>query len=379
MQNIKVFFRVNAKKILIVLGLFVLFLASSVATYFYLTFSKVVVKKPASSRSISLSKLQRTRQDSGFFDSYNLLLIGYGGAGHDGGTLADTLIVASVDLENKKAFLVSIPRDLWVQIPIRSDAKQYNKINASYAIGLDDTKYPLKEPQFKGEAGGGEMAKHVTSEVIGMPVDYFVSVDFDGFKNVIDTLDGVEVDVPVAFDDHFYPIKGNENEICGKGASEIEELHQLYSDTELHHQFECRYELIHFDKGTTSMDGETALKFVRSRASSEHGGDFARSQRQQAVLVGIKNKLVSTDAVKNIADLFSQFAGMLKTDLDLQTTISLVEIFGDPKDYEIVRINIDERFLNSSQSADGQFILIPKEGDGIFTGIQSFISEELSK
>jgi LCP family protein required for cell wall assembly len=379
MPNIKEFFRLNYKKILLVFGLVVLFLVSSVGTYFFLTFKKVVVKKPEEERSISLSKLQRTRQESGFFDSYSLLLIGYGGAGHEGGTLADSLIVASMDLENKKAFLISIPRDLWVQIPIRSDAKQYHKINASYAIGLDDTKYPLKESQFKGEAGGGEMAKHVVTEVVGMPIDYFASVDFDGFINGIDTLEGVEVDVPVAFDDDFYPIKGKENETCGKSASEIGELHQQYSDTELHHQFKCRYENIHFDEGITTMDGETALKFVRSRASAQHGGDFARSQRQQAVLVGIKNKLVSIEAVKNVAEIFGQFAEMTRTDLDLQTTINLVEIFGSPEEYEIVVINIDDKFLNSNQSADGQFILIPKEGDGIFTGIHNYISEEMSK
>lgn len=312
--------------------------------------------------------------------SYNILLLGYGGAGHEGSNLSDVVMVVSINPAEKKVGVFSIPRDLWVEIPVRSDLRQGFKINHAYAIGLDDDRYPLKEPQYKGEGGGAAMAKKVVSEVTGLPIHYFVAVDFEGFKRIIDILGGIEVDVPVAFDDYFYPIKGKENDTCGKSAVEIARLHSLYSDTQLHHQFECRYEHIHFDKGRTKMDGETALKFVRSRSSSQHGGDFARSVRQQAVLLGLKDKLISIDALQNIDHLFEEFAAMVRTDLDLSTLKNLVEVLGQPQEYKVSFLSLSEdNVLVSTKSLDGQFILLPRKGEGMYSEIQKYIKDELAK
>ncbi len=183
---------------------------------------------------------------------------------------------------------------------------------------------PVKEPQYKGESGGGTMAKEVVGDVVGVPIEYHIAVDFDGFKKLTDALGGVDVEVPVSFDDYFYPIKGKENETCGKSASEIAKLHELYSDTQLHHQFECRYERIHFDKGKNHMDGETVLKFVRSRASVQHGGDFARSQRQQAVILAMKEKLFSLSAVKKFDDIYFEFTD----NIDVNDALIKKEIIG---------------------------------------------------
>lgn len=223
------------------------------------------------------------------------------------------------------------------------------------------------------------MAKKVIGEVFGMTPDYFLAVDFGGFKNIIDILGGVEVNVPVTFDDSFYPIKGKENDTCGKSIGEIAGFHSLYKDTELHHQFECRYENIHFDKGVKHMDGDTALKFVRSRASLEHGGDFARSERQQAVLLGVKEKLFSMNAIKKIDELYNEFAKMIETDLDLKTIKGLVAIWGKPEEYKISFVGLnEENVLVSTKSLDGQFILVPKEGEDVWSGVQKFIYEQIT-
>ena len=313
-------------------------------------------------------------------DSITILLLGYGGAGHDGGSLSDVIMVAHINPKEKKVSLISIPRDLWVEIPIRSDISQSFKINHAYAIGLNDRNYPLKEPKYKGEGGGGVMTKEVIGEITGLRIDYFIAMDFDGFKKIIDALGGVQVGVPVTFDDNYYPIKGRENDTCGKSADEIAELHQKYSDTELHHQFDCRYEHIHFDKGSAEMTGEEALKFVRSRASAQHGGDFARSERQQALLLGLKDKFISLNALKNLDKLFNQFVGMVRTDLNLETTKKVIEMNGKPEDYKVSFINLtDQNVLVATKSFDGQFILIPKEGEGVYNGLQNFIGSELTK
>lgn len=310
----------------------------------------------------------------------NILLLGYGGAGHDGGGLSDSIMVVNLDKDGKKANLITIPRDAWVQVPIRSDIKEFHKINAAYAIGMDDTKYGLKEPQYRGEAGGGNMAKVVVGELTGMPIQYFIAVDFEGLKNIVDTLGGVEVNVPVSFNDYFYPVKGLENETCGFSAEKIAELHEKYSGFELEKQFECRYEHLQFSEGLTKMDGETALKFVRSRHSSEHGGDFARSQRQKALLIALKDKLLSLYSIKSVDEIVSQFGDMVRTDVDANVAGSLINLYGSPEDYELNFISLtDENVFNNSRSADGQFILVPKAGEGIYTEIHNFIKEEMNK
>lgn len=367
--------RLSSKKILLCPLFVFVFSVSATASYLYLSLRQVSVgaQKPAQPQTIP-----QPASPPDATTSYNVLLLGYGGAGHEGGTLTDSIIIANLKPKEKKLALISVPRDLWVEIPIRSDIKQGFKINHAYAIGLDDAKYPLKQPQYKGEEGAAHLTKEVVADAVGMPIDYFVAVDFEGFKNIIDILGGVDVEVPVTFNDYFYPIKGRENDTCGKSADEIAELHELYSDTELHHQFECRYEHIHFDAGKTSMDEETALKFVRSRASAQHGGDFARNQRQQAVLVGVKDKLISMDAIKKIDELFNQLEEMVRTDLDLKIVKDLVLILGNPEDYEVRFVSLsEENVLVSSKSLNGQSILLPKEGEGVWNGIHSFVEEQI--
>ena len=197
---------------------------------------------------------------------YNTVLLGYGGVGHAGSLLTDSIIVVHVNTNKKTAAIISIPRDLWVS--------GNHKINAEASIN-----------GFQNEGG-------VIKDVTGLPTDYFVSIDFGGLIKLIDNLGGITLTVPKTFDDPFYPIAGLENETCGKTEAEILQLKAKYSDYQLEIQFACRYEHLHFDAGPANLDGTTALKFVRSR----HGdSDFGRSERQFAVLKGILAKLISLD------------------------------------------------------------------------------------
>lgn len=366
----------RTEKILLGVLFVAVFLIAGAASYSYLNYKNTGGETKEESKAETVSSPLPALE---LHDQINILLLGYGGAGHDGGNLTDSLIIFSLNPKRKQAVLITVPRDTWVEIPIRSDISKNFKINHAYAIGLDDARYPLKEPQYKGEDGAALLTKNAIEDVIGMSIQYYLAVDFDGFKNIIDILDGVDVNVPVTFDDYFYPIKGAENDTCNKSAAEIAELHQDFSDTELHHQFECRYEHIHYDAGENKMDGESALKFVRSRASAQHGGDFARSQRQQALLTALKNKLLSMNAVKKIDELFSEFTKIVRTDLDLKTAKEVVALLGNPEDYQIsnVRLSEDNVFI-ATKSLDGQFILIPKEGEGIWSGIHNFVREKIA-
>jgi anionic cell wall polymer biosynthesis LytR-Cps2A-Psr (LCP) family protein len=361
-------------KTLYVFVFLVVFLISATLSFIIFNYKNPLVKETSEEEVEIIIPTAFSLQDE-----TNIVLLGYGGAGHDGGTLTDSIIVFNINPEKRQVVIITVPRDTWVKIPIRSDISKNFKINHAYAIGLSDANYPLKEPQYRGESGAATLTKEAIEDVIGMPVQYYFAVDFEGFKNVIDILGGVDVEVPVTFDDYFYPVKGAENDTCNKSSSEIARLHQQYSDTELHHQFECRYEHIHYDAGANFMDGETALKFVRSRASAQHGGDFARSERQQAVLTGIKDKLLSMNAVNTIDELFDEFTKIVRTDLDLKTAKEIVSFIGNPEDYRISFVGLsEENVFAATKSLDGQSILIPKEGEEIFSRVHTFVREQIS-
>lgn len=304
------------------------------------------VNLPSPPPSPTFSPLPKT-------SSFNFLLLGYGGAGHDGGSLTDVMIIVHIDTENKKAGLISVPRDLW--LPSLSD-----KINAAYVKG--------------------NTFKETVSEVTDLPVSYFVSVDFGGFVKVIDTLGKIKVNVPQTFEDNFYPIKGLENDTCGKSGDEVNALKAKYSGFDLEKQFTCRYEQIHFNQGVVQMNGSDALKFVRSRHSNTAGGDFARSQRQFAVLAAIKEKLISFSAAGKLTSTADTLSKMVRTDLGKEQILELLKIAGEPQNYQIKEIHLtDENVLTSSVGPLGQFILVPRSGNGDWSGIQSFIKSELSK
>ena len=310
----------------------------------------------------------------------NILLLGYGGKDHSGGFLSDTIILLSLNKEKKTAYLISIPRDIWINLPLDWENLKAAKINEAYAIGIDDIKYPNKKPEFRGKTGGGNMAKYATNQVTGLSVDYFVSVSFDQIVKIIDTLGKIKVDVPVSFTDEYYPVKGLENETCGKTPEEMEALKQKYSGFELEKQYKCRYETISFEKGIVEMDGTTALKFMRSRHSATYGGDFSRSQRQMAVLKAIKEKLISLDAFSKIDKLFPELANLVTTDLNLPTVKDLVSFLGKPEEYKIKEINLStENVLTESKGPQGQYILLPKSGFGNWQDTQNFIRKEMEK
>lgn len=368
--------RISVKKLLLGLLFVTVFLIGAFGSYFFFKFSKVFVKKA------NTTSLNPTASPTPSFDPhtpYNVLLLGYGGEGHEGGNLTDTMIVANINPADKTIALISIPRDLWIPLPIQGETTQGSKINAAYAIGLDDTHYTQKKPEFTGPAGGGELAKYAAGIVTGLPINYFVSVDFQGFKDTIDILGGIEVDVPMTFDDYFYPVAGKENESCGKSGQEIQALSATMSGFLLEKEFTCRYEHIHFDKALVHMDGETTLKFVRSRHSDEYGGDFARSEKQYAVLAGVKDKVISLGAVAKAGPIFEKLVDSVRTDLNPADIKNILETSQELSGYKIKTIHLTEdNVLKSSTSSEGAYILIPRAGEGGWAEVHKFIKDGLA-
>ncbi len=304
----------------------------------------------------------------------NVLLLGYAGGDHDGATLTDTMILARVYPKDKKIILISIPRDIWVPIPVTKESTQYFKINHSFAIGLDDKKYPNKDERFRGVFGAGTLVRTAVSTVTGIMPENFIAINFDGFKNIVDNMGGVTVNIPFTFEDKYYPIKGLEKDTCGKDETEMKALEATLSGQLLEKEYLCRYETIKFEKGTKVLDGETALKFVRSRHSDINGNDFGRSLRQQAFLVGVKNKLLKIGSIPKLITLTNTLSKNVTTDIDLKTALQILSEQETISDFKIETLSLTtDNVLVESMSSDRQYILIPKEGDNNWSGIQKYI------
>ena len=312
---------------------------------------------------------------------YSILLLGHGDPQHAGGSLTDSMILAYIQPRKKSIHLISLPRDIWVELPLLPDGeKKGYKINAAYAVGKDPRQYLERPEAFRGEGGGGSLAKYAVSTVTGIEPDYFVALNFYAFSSAIDALGGITVSVPQGFDDPYYPIEEEKENDCGLPPEEIAALTATLSGNLLIDHFGCRYEHIYFDAGPQPMDGETALKFVRSRHSTQSGNDFARAERQQVVIEAVKKKIFSINFLPKIIPLINSLSQNISTDID---TAKLTELIGDAeelKSYDIYRVVLSEsNVLKSGRSRDRQYILLPNAGDQNWDEIHAFIDKEINK
>jgi len=333
-------------------------------------------------------------------NTYNILLFGYGGGQHEGAYLTDTMMLFHLDLASKSAVLVSIPRDLWVKIPTKDKSPFYTKINAVYQTELFPQNYPQINPKYLGEKKDAHLAKFIIGGIFGLKIDNYVAIDFEGFKKAIDILGGVDVEVEKSFTDPQYPIEGKEKDLCdqetekmfkevepflnsGYNPDDKEKL--LKSNQELdeflknatespHLAFPCRYEVLTFNKGKTHMDGEMALKFVRSRHALGDGSDFARAKRQQLLLEAVKDKVLSLGFLTKIIPLLDQLGEHLKTDLTLSEIEKLSQAGLKANQYQLKTYVLStDDLLDEAVSTDGQYILIPKAGQDNWQKIQEMI------
>ena len=307
---------------------------------------------------------------------FSVALLGYAGGNHDGAGLTDSIMVVRVQPKKERILMISIPRDLWVKLPLSTiEGEEYwYKINAAYVLGGDDKKYPNKAIEYTGEAGGGMVVKSVLGEVLGMPIDYFVAVDFSGFMRAIDNLGGIQVNVARSFEDPFYPIKGAENETCGKIPEEITAIEATMSGWKLEQAYNCRFETLKFEKGLVEMNGELALKYVRSRHSPTDGGDFNRARRQREVIEAVKNKVVSVGFLPKVIPLISQLSYHVETDIDLEKINEWINRFSEFSSYNIENIALTtENVLMDSKSSSRQFILTSIDGIGYWSAVQEYI------
>lgn len=265
----------------------------------------------------------------------NALIIGIGGEGHEGGNLADTLILASYDNETGKTAMLSIPRDLYIPFPDGS----WRKINETYTYGL-----------FETDKGGAETATEIIGQLFKVDIPYYVVVDFSGFEEIIDAVGGLDIYVDRAFGDPLYPID------------------------------EERTHYIEFEQGWQHFDGATALMYARSRMGTNgEGSDFARAKRQQKIILALKEEVLKGQTLLNpitMNRLSSRIANNVTTNVESWEALRFYQIASDIKSEQIVRATLDDApggILKSSTSPKGAYILQPYNGD--YKLLQTVVNE----
>lgn len=309
----------------------------------------------------------------------NILLLGYGGGNHEGGLLTDTIVIAHIDPKTREVILISVPRDLWVPLPLVPNGTVYKKINASYAEGFNNRAYPDRPTQYTGKNGGANLAAYAATAISGLPIDGYVAVSFEGFKNVIHSLGTISVQVPYTFEDKFYPIEGKETDMCGIADDQLKLIEATVSGELVQQYFTCRFETIKFEKGIQNMDADTALKFVRSRHSETHPGDFYRSMRQQALIRGVISQLKTIGGIIKIPVIFSQIATFISTDISVTQLLDVMHRYNDPLNFQIQKLSLTtDNVLKESISDDGQYILTPKDGTE-FELVKRYIQSQIDE
>ncbi len=268
----------------------------------------------------------------------NFLIMGVAGENHSGSDLTDTLIFVSVNNQTGETLMLSLPRDIWVE-SLRT------KLNSVY--------------HYQGMEG----SKKAVAEILGQEINHMVLLDFNVFTQAVDYLGGVEVEVERTFDDYQYPITGKENDLCD-------------GDQE----YKCRYQDLHFEAGKQWMDGDTALKYVRSRyAEGEEGTDFARSQRQQRLLLVIKQKVLTPKFLiqpKKTIGLIRLVTNNIQTDIRPDLYLDLFKTTLRVRGSRIESLVLNNGYLinptNNKQKYDNQWVLVPASGD--WAEIHQYIS-----
>lgn len=260
----------------------------------------------------------------------NILLLGVGGEGHDGENLTDTMIVASIDHDEKIVSMLSIPRDFYVE----SDALGYgSKLNGVYELVSDKTS--------SYEVGMNALTTEI-EETFNLDLQYYAKVDFSGFKDIVDAIGGIEVEVEEAIYDATYPA-----------------------------DYGIGYEPFYIEEGLQSLDGDKALKYVRSRHTTL---DFGRAARQQQVITAIKDKALSTGFLLSpgkIKGLYSAVSENFETNMSLTEILYLAKISENFERDSIHSAVITEManevagFLYTPLLEDygGAYVLIPYTGD----------------
>ncbi len=279
----------------------------------------------------------------------NILLLGIGGPGHDGPDLTDTIVILSIDPVNNTAAMVSVPRDLWVDQPVNYFGKQ-QKINAAYESAKYHYLGKLDSSNKNAAAveAGFQNIDTVLKQVTDVNINYHLLVNFQAFRQAIDTVGGVTVNVPTPLVDPTMAWENHWNSTLAPA-------------------------------GVQQMDGVKALLYARSRETTS---DFARGQRQRQILVALKDKVLSAGTLSSpakIDGLINAFGDNVYSDLSSRGAMRLVGIMKKTADSKVNSIGLTDegRKLITTDHVGTTSVDRPLAGFGNYTDIQNYIRSQI--
>jgi polyisoprenyl-teichoic acid--peptidoglycan teichoic acid transferase len=287
--------------VIVILGGFVFARASNLTSKIFVGQSSSFFSKLTSALRGEAGGVKLIGENKG---QINVLLLGIGGPGHDGPYLSDTMILAQIRPAEKKATLISIPRDYLANL----GPYGFQKINNAFSNGYTKN---------NDWAQGGKAARDAVSELSGLEIPYFTVADFKGFEKAVDLVNGVDVTIERTFTDYSFPNDATAGYL----------------------------EPVTFKAGQEHMNGQRALIFARSRhAAGPEGSDFARSLRQQKIISAFKTKVVDLNLVTDIGkinNLLSVVGDHVHTNLSPGEMIHLYNLAKDYTSENISSLSLD--------------------------------------
>lgn len=286
-------------------------------------------------------------------DRTNFLVLGQRGEGDpNGGLLTDSMMIISLKRSTGQIAMISVPRDLYVKMP---GANYKEKINAAYALGYEKKK----------EAGGMLYSKIAISQTTGLYIDHVVLINHEAFRELVDTLGGIDITLTEPFVESNQWIQGGD-----LGNSQFFSI-QNFGVSSTTGQKIQRW-VFKIPAGTSHLDGKTALYYVRARYTSS---DFDRIRRQQDVMLAAKEKALSLGFLANPVKIYQVMDSLgrnIRLDLSTSDIQELITIASDVDPAKVIHKVFDttpEGMLYSGKLPEnGAYILLPVGDD--FTKIQ---------
>lgn len=284
----------------------------------------------------------------------NVLLAGNSAddPGHGGAALTDSIMIASINTKTNKAFLLSIPRDLYVDIPNHG----YAKINEAFPDGEKD-----KFSESGYADGGMGLLEKTVSEYFGIPIHYYALVNYTALKQGVNAVGGIEVTIE---------------------SSDPRGLYDPSPDL-----LNNRLPLVKLPNGVATLDGTAALGLARARGDSSRAygygkSDFTRTENQRKILIGLKDKAVSVGTLSNpvkVGQLFDTLGDNVQTDLTSGEAKRLYDLSKKVSNANIKSGSLNDadgkNLLTSYRNKRGQSTLVPAAGIDDYTDIKAYVDK----
>ena len=250
----------------------------------------------------------------------NILLVGVDSGPGRTTALTDTMLVVSLDPDGTASAMISVPRDLY-GVPLPDGTPFNRKLNTLMVYAqAHENDFPL---------GGVETLKATIGKLLGIQIHYFAAIKMLGFKQMVDSIGGVDINVLRAIRDPTY-------------IDEANHLVGFYMKTGLHH-----------------MDGHTALAFVRSRKGAGDS-DFTRAKRQQQLLSAIREKLTAENLLLALPALLDAVKKTIATDVPSDRIAELAQAIQGADMSQLQRIVLQPPdYMRADPNSSAGYILIP--------------------